>query len=328
MSTSILPTIQSEVSRYGYPILMILGNIGNVFTVIIFSEYRRSTCAIYLIILSIINSVYVTFNYYLKVSPVYYGDETIFEFAICKLFAYLQNIIGQIGNTMIILAAIDRLMITSNRATFRAFSTLKRAKWLIIFSIIFWLLFLSFFPIITTIVNGQCGLFGIYGIIYFSYSLAFIGMFPPIILGISGYLTYRNMKQAHNRIQPVINNDINANNTLGRRDRELRTMVISEALVYIFTTTPFALNLIQLYITQNLIPNKSVQYSQIESFLSFTASFLLFINRASAFYIYLIVSKPFRRNFIKLIIKFYQKLTRQQPQPVEIVGRTNEGSRI
>jgi hypothetical protein len=81
-------------------------------------------------------------------------------------------------------------------------------------------------------------------------------------------------------------------------------------------------------ITQNVIPNKSGQYLQIESFLSFTAYFLIFINRASPFYVYLIVSKQFRRNFKQLIMKFYQKLTKQQPETVQIVGRTHQASKI
>jgi hypothetical protein len=79
-------------------------------------------------------------------------------------------------------------------------------------------------------------------------------------------------------------------------------------------------------ISQNIIPNKSVEYLQIESFFSFLGFFLLFMNRALPFYIYLIVSKPFRRNFIELIIKFYQKVRRQEPQPVQIVGRTHQAS--
>jgi ABC-type methionine transport system permease subunit len=185
----------------------------------------------------------------------------------------------------------------------------------------------------TTIVNGQCSTFGIHRIIFTAYSLAVVGVIPPVILGVFGYLTYRNIRQAHNRIQPVINNEINANNSLRRRDRELWTMIISETFVYILTASLFPITLAQMLITQNLLTNKSVQYLQIESFLFFIATLLLFINRATPFYVYLIVSKPFRRNFVQLIIKFYRKLTRQQQQqqreqPVQIVDRTHQASRI
>jgi uncharacterized membrane protein len=323
MSTSILPTIQSQATLYGYPVLMILGDIGNVFVVIIFSQYRQNTCAIYLIALALINSGYLTFNCFNRIFPFYSGDETIRAFALCKLRSYLPNIMGQLGNTMIIAACIDRFLLTSSRATYRAFSTPKRAKRLIFFAIIFWLLFLSFIPVMSTIVNGQCGTFGIYGTIVSAYLIVFIGLLPPVTLGVFGYLAYRNMRQAHNRIQPVINNEINTNNFMRRRDRELWTMVISEVLVYILTACFYPITLIEMLISQNIIPKKSIQYLQVESFLSFLGFFLLYINRALPFYIYLIVSKPFRRNFVQLFIKFYQKLRRQQ-QSVEAVPRTDQ----
>jgi hypothetical protein len=301
MSTAILPIIQSKLILYGYPIFMILGDIGNLFIVIIFSKYRQNTCAIYLIALAILNSIYLTFYSFNGIFPFYYGDETIRAFVLCKLRSYLVNIFGELGNTMIVLACIDRFLLTSSRVTYRAFSTPKRAKWLILFSIIFWSLFLSFTPVIITIVNGQCGNFGIYGTIYSAYSIIFIGLIPPMILCIFGYLAYRNMRQAHNRIQPVLNNQININNSMRRRDRELWVMVISEVLVYVVTASFYPITVIEMMISQNIISNKSVEYLQIESFLSFIGLFFVFINRASPFYIYLIVSKPFRRNFIELI---------------------------
>jgi hypothetical protein len=299
MSTSILQTIQNQGTRYVNPTVMVLGDIGNVFTVIIFTQYRRNPCAIYLIALAIINSVFLTYNYFTQLFPFYYGDETTFEFFLCKIRNYLTNIFGEIGNTMIIFACIDRFLLTSSRATYRAFSTPKRAKWLIFFSIIFWSLFLSFLPAITTIVNGQCNTFGIDGIIVSAYIVVFIGFLPPVTLGVFGYLAYRNMRQAHNRIQPVINNEINTNNSMRRRDRELWVMVMSEVLVYILTASFFAIDFTQMLIGQNIIPHQSVQYSQIQSFLFFISNLLLFINRSSPFYIYLIVSKSFRRHFIQ-----------------------------
>jgi hypothetical protein len=114
------------------------------------------------------------------------------------------------------------------------------------------------------------------------------------------------MRDAHNRIQTIINNEINTKNSLERRDRELRTMIILEALVYILTVSFYPINLIQNLISQhyNTERKRSIFTNSI-FFLSFTALLLIFINRAAPFfYIYLIVSKPFRRNFIKLIIKF------------------------
>ncbi len=37
-----------------------------------------------------------------------------------SVYSYILNVLGQIAKTMIILACIDRFLITSNRATFQA----------------------------------------------------------------------------------------------------------------------------------------------------------------------------------------------------------------
>ena len=275
MSSSTLTTIQTQLNLYGYSIFMILGNIGNVFIVIIFSRQRQNACAIYLISSAIVNSVYLTFNGFVQIFPFYYGDGTIRAIIFCKIYTYILNVLGQIAKTMVVLACIDRFLITSDRASFRAFSTPKRAKYLIFFSIIFWSLFAIHIPIMTTIVNGQCTTFGIYSTIYTVYTIIFVGLIPTIILGIFGYLTYRNMRQMHNRVQPIVQNTINANISIQRRDRDLLIIVISEVFVYVVTTALFPLILLEMMISQYVIPNKSFQYSQIEIFIFNIAYFII-----------------------------------------------------
>jgi hypothetical protein len=312
MSSAALTTIQTQLNFYGYPILMILGTIGNVFIVIIFSRQRQNPCAIYLMSLAIVNSAYLISFGLIQTSPVYYGGETIFALAICKMLAYILNVFGQIARTMVVFACVDRFLMTNERATFRAFSTLKRAKWFIFFSIIFWLLFDIHIPIMRTVINGQCVLFGIYSIIYTFYAIIFVSLIPTIILCIFGYLTYHTMRQMYRRVQPIIHNRIDATNLIRRQDRDLLIIVISEALLFIVATSPFPLILLEMMISRYIISNKSVQYSQIEGFILSIAYLLLFTNSAMPFYIYLISSKSFFRDFKQLIISAYRKLRRQK----------------
>jgi hypothetical protein len=120
------------------------------------------------------------------------------------------------------------------------------------------------------------------------------------------------MRQVHVRIQPIVHNRIDANNSIRRLDRDLLIIVISDILVYIVTTTIFPLILLEKMISGYIISNKSVQYSQIEGFILTIAYFLLTVNSAILFYIYLISSKSFCQDFRKLIINGYRKLRRQQ----------------
>jgi hypothetical protein len=299
---------------------MILGNIGNVFIAIIFSRQRQSACALYLIASAVVNSVYLTFEGIASIVIFYYPDRTIRAITFCKIYIYILNFVGQVPKTMLILACIDRFLITSTRTSVRTFSTPKRAKYFIVFSIIFWALFVIPSPIMTTVVYEQCSASGVYATIYSFYSLIFVSLIPTIISAIFGYLSYRNMRQMKNRVQPAARNPMNANISIQRRDRNLLIIVIAELVTYIVTTALFPIIQLEMMISGYVAPNRSFQYLEIEYFTLYISYFLLFINSAVPFYTYIIASKSFRRDFKRLIINGYQKLRRQPP--VQIIHRT------
>jgi hypothetical protein len=112
----------------------------------------------------------------------------------CKIRRYLSGSLGGTAKTVIVLACIDRYIITSNHANFRAFSTPKRAKYLVLFSFLFWLIASCHIPIMTTISNGQCIPSGVYSTIFSIYVIISIELFPLITSVIFGYLTYHNMR--------------------------------------------------------------------------------------------------------------------------------------
>jgi len=323
MSSSTLTTIENGLTLYGNPIFLTLGNIGNVFIIIIFSGQRQSACAIYLTSSGVMNSLYLTFSGIASLVTYYYPEKTMGIMAFCKMYAFIVNIIGQIPKSMIIFACIDRFLITSDLPRFRAFSTPKRAKYFIFFSIIFWVLLAIPALLMTSLVNGQCISSGVFQVIYSVDSILFIGFIPTIISAIFGYLTYRNMRQMKNRIQPVTQNKINANFTIQRLDHDLLIIVIAEVFVYVVTTVLFPLIQLEMMITRYAMPNKSFQYSQIEIFILNIAYFLLSINSAAPFYTYVISSKSFRRDFKQLITNTYRKLTNQtRVEPLSKTDRT------
>jgi hypothetical protein len=141
VSTLTLPNIQRQLNLYGYKIFMILGNIGNLFIVLIFSRQRRKACSISILNLAIMNDLYLTFNSLVQIFPIGYTDQAISELVLCKIRFYISNVFGQIAKTMLILACIDRFTSTSDRAIVREWHTPKRAKWLVLFSIIFCFLY-------------------------------------------------------------------------------------------------------------------------------------------------------------------------------------------
>jgi len=270
---------------------------------------------------AIINILFLLTIVFLVRFP-FYDDGTIGALILCKISAYASGIIGEVARIMLLFACIDRYMITSDQARFRALSTPKRAKYLIVFSIFFWVITAIHIPIMSTIVNGQCTKTGIYAIFFSVYSIMFVDLIPLITLIVLGYLTYRNMRQLRNRIQPMAQDMTNTNNSVQRRDRDLLIIVISEVFVYVITTSLLPLIQLEMLITQYAMPNKSFQYLQAETFTYNISLLLLFIFSAAPFYTYLISSKSFRRDFKQLIINTYWKLTRQTPV-VDFHSRTD-----
>jgi hypothetical protein len=263
MSSSTLTTIENVLTVYGYAITMILGNIGNLFIIIIFSRQRQSACAIYLIYSAVVNIVASTYSSIATILMFYYPDRTTLVISFCKLHKYILYILGQEPKTMLVFACIDRFLISSDRVSFRAFSTPKRAKYFICSSFIFWLLTTIHVPIMITVVNGQCTTSGVYSIIYTVYTVIFVSLVPSITSAIFGYLTYRNMRRIHNRVQPVVQNRISGNISIQQRDRDLLIIVIAEVIVCIVTTALFPLILLEMLISQYVMPHKSFQYIQI-----------------------------------------------------------------
>jgi hypothetical protein len=174
---------------------------------------------------------------------------------------------------------------------------------------------------LTTVVYGQCTASGVYATVYSFYSLIFVSLIPTIASAIFGYLSYRNLRQLQNRVQPITQNTNNANISIHRRDRDLLIIVIAEVVTYVVTTAIFPVIELEMMISGYVIPNKSSQYSQTEYFILSIAYFLLSVNSAACFYTYLISSKSFRREFKQIIMNSYWKLTRQTP--VETFSRTD-----
>jgi hypothetical protein len=323
MSTLILTSIETQIHFYGNPIVIALGIIGNIFIFILFNRQRPNACSIYLMHSAITNLLYLLISGFYQIFSVSYYNQTLRALFLCKFISsYTPNFLGQVARTILILACIDRFMITSQRARIRAFSTPKRAKYFIFFSYIFWLIAASHTLIWSTTSKGQCIKVGIYATIYTFYAIFLTGLIPSFILCVIGYLTYRNVRQLHRRIQPTAQYRNNTNNSIRRRDRDLLVLVIAEAFAYIITTSLFSAIILERMISSYVMPNKSLQYVQAEIFVLNVSYSLLFVYSGVSFYTYMISSKSFRRDFKQLIMKSYQNVKRQGlAQTTRITGQ-------
>jgi hypothetical protein len=150
--------------------------------------------------------------------------------------------------------------------------------------------------------NGRCGQFSPYYNYYLAYIIIFTCTIPPLTMTIFGYLSYRNLKLTHGRVQPIANTTDHSRNNLPmqRRDQELLIMVVAEVFVYVITMSVYPIILSEVVITNNMNIKKIADYLAIENFIISISYFSAYMNNAAPFYIYLIASKAFRQSFIEL----------------------------
>lgn len=311
MVTMILSSIQSQMNFYGYPILLVFGNIGNMFTLILFYPQRQQPCSFYLFNSTAANILHLTIYCFFKIFPYTYSNGNLQDIITCKITTYIPAFLGQIPKTLLVCACIDRYMITSKNAHLRAFSTIKRAKYTTCAVYLFWPIIQIHLLIWVTVSNGQCTKIGWYITFSALLSMFFVALIPTIFLCVFSYLMYRNMKQLRRRIQPINHGTIQSNGRyLQKRDRDLLILVLAEVIIYIITTTPYSIISIEMMITQFMFSIKSLPLIQIEVFILNVSLLLLFIFSAIPFYTYMVASASFRREFKHLILNICRQIQR------------------
>lgn len=311
MSTATLLRIQVQMNYYGYPILLVLGNIGNIFILILFYRQRHNPCSIYLIGSAIANLLYLTFGGFIRIFSNSLVEESLRALIVCKLSSYIPRFFGQVTKTLLIFACIDRYMITSKDVRLRAFSTPKRAIYITCAIYVIWAIIPSHILVGITISNKQCAKIGWYVTFYAFYALLFIGCILSLIICVFSYLTMRNIKQLHNRIQPTgqnVNSNDHTQRSLKRRDHSLLVLVLAEAIIFIITTAPFTIVCFETMITSFLSPAKSLALLESEIFALNVSTLMIFVFSATPFYTYIVASSSFRQEFRQLIVNSYRNI--------------------
>jgi hypothetical protein len=218
MDLSLLTRIsqaQFQIIRYEEPIILVLGNLGNVANILIFGrrDLRKNACSWYFICLSVAHLLLLN-SFCLSRIIINLTGNNIFNqiSSLCKFRAYTNELSLLLSRYFLCLISIDRWMVTSPNAWLRQQSSLHVSRWLIIIGVGFWTIFSVHAPIGFQPTSIDCAPpFGSTYALFYSIESIIVSMTPILIMILSSVWTVFNVHSRVNRqIQPAAPNTCTA----------------------------------------------------------------------------------------------------------------------
>jgi hypothetical protein len=311
MAVTILPFVQQVMIRYIMSTYFAMGVVGNLFNCVVFikQSHRRTPCSIYLLALSIFAIIYLLWS----VAPLLYTldhvDPQIQSLAYCKMRLYGSHVLGQCVRFLIVFACADRFCITRTSVRIRSLSSIPMARKFIFIMCGVWIIAGCHLPIFMDIRSGVCWMFDFYKFFYPIYQCILVGILPPVLMSVFGYLTVQSLRQRHGTQAHI-----------QEKDRDLMRMLVAEIMVNIFTSIPFSAYLI--YSTATFfVVGKSAQRLEIESFINFLSQFFIHLLSVAPFYLFIISSKSFRREFTQVLTRWCYKYILRRARVAPLNGQ-------
>ena len=133
-----------DLSRYGTIVLLVIGTISCSCSLMVFTQetLRQSPCTIYLIAINVLNLVYIFWALIIRTLQFGYNiDPSSTSLVFCRLLYYISVVFSSCESSYLLLASIDRILITSSSATTRQRSTRRAAYLSMALISLFWAIF-------------------------------------------------------------------------------------------------------------------------------------------------------------------------------------------
>jgi hypothetical protein len=222
---------------FGY-FLIIIGLVGNIINILVFTQlkrFRRNQSAFYLTVAAIAGCFQLIFTVSTRVTATAFGyDPTRTSLIWCKLRIYIAQFGGVISMIILCLTAIDQYLSTSSDIRLRQISTFKRIRRLVATLIISAALY-SIPVAIFHDIRSKAGCI-IYNPTY-SYYYSFVhlcivvAILPIIVSSLFSILAYRNVRRIIRRQIPIVRR---------RLDRQLTAMILVRVALFVITAIPYA----------------------------------------------------------------------------------------
>ena len=305
---------QTYLYQFGGPILTTLGTVSCILSLAVFSKknLRKNPCSIYLIAYHIASLLLI----YTTVLPQtlakgYNVDPTTNNLVFCRFRFYTTLLFDVLGPSYLVLASIDRILLTSRHALTRQRSTPRLAYVCILSVTLFWLLAESHTLALCQIfVRGPDSNFcyfqqGNYTAFVSYYTVVVKGLLLPLLLLIFGLWTIKNVRGL-GHVAPVSvttaagERGVRVSRSTHSKDRQLLRILLVDVGAYLIFTSMMSVVLTY----QQIVKNQSQTNDdfQIRGFFLLVSIFSGYIPSCIGYYKNLLVSKTFRHEAKKVLL--------------------------
>jgi len=298
--------IYTQIYRYVPIFLFLFGTIGNLISILVFTRrtLRKNPCAIYFLAASLSNLTSLT----TLLSPMLDAWNETFNLintisGLCKFTMFIILISRTLAIWFIVLATIDRYLVSSPDANRRQMSSLKQAqRWIAIactMAILIWAETFYCFdanligtPLKCYTTSKECRL-------YNDITLALITItIPSISMFIFGLLTTINIHRFRQRINPIMNTFTVSNSRIRKTEQTLTRMLLAQVSLIIILNLPHAIYIF--YLTITFYEPKTLVQGTLNDFIFNMLLVLPFVSSCISFLLYTLSGKIFRETLVHL----------------------------
>lgn len=319
--------IQYAIQKIGFPLIISLGTIGSALGVGVFLQQtmRQNPCSNYLVAYNSANIVFIWLAMFPNYLSLGFGiDPGSYILPYCRFRFYAIFLLLILCPSYLILACIDRALMTSPKTNIRQKSTHRLAYYLIIGVTIGWCLFYShafvkvniqeFFPGFALCIYDT----GLYTTLMTWNSIVIDGILPPTLMTVFACMTLKNIRQV--RVTPTTVTTNNNGRLIQKKDRQFIILVFSEIVVYTIFSSMQPVMLLYIELTKDTM--KSFHQFYLDWLLASIGNFLVYLPSCINFYVNLSVSSPFRNQVKNMFLKLYSFILHKPLEHRNLLGNT------
>ncbi|CAF1032207.1 unnamed protein product [Adineta steineri] len=318
--------VSAQINRYLSIFIFLFGTVGNILNILVLSQrsFCLNSCATLFLSSSIANFIAIITGLTSRMLSGWAADLTNTNRTLCKLRAFVLNVARPMAFWLILLAGIDRWLLSSPNIRYRQMSSLKNAQRSIIIALILSILLFShiIYCYEPNLINAPLKCYGVTIACRLAtdLSLMFIVIFFPLLfMLVFGFMTIKNIRHSRDRTRPGDISMISmkwptSTNRIHKQQRNkiddhLLIMLFVQVLLLFIFALPLGVQKLYSTITTNRVSSQA--QVAIDNFVYNFALLLNFVANGMPFYIYTLVGgNIFRKELQKMFATARQKICR------------------